>query len=404
MEGNMTGLLSGIRVLDLTTVLSGPFATYQLGLFGAEITKIEIPEIGDLAREIGDDDERHTRMMGASFLAQNAGKRSITVDLKSEAGKGVFARLVGSADVLVENMRPGVLGRLGFSWERLQELNPRLVYCAITGFGQDGPLATRPAYDQIVQGLAGMTDVTGFPEGEPLRVGFPISDTVGGYAGAMAVCAALVGREATGRGAFLDVSMLETSMTAMGWAVSNELVVGQPSRRIGNDNVTSAPSGTFHTGEGDLNIAANTQAQFEAVCRVCGCEELIVDPRFLTRGDRKRHRAELRGELETVLVARTAAEWEVLLAAVSVPAGRVLSVGQALAQEQIAARGLLHEVDVTSSVGHPVTILGSGVHVDGEALAPSMPPPQLGEHSDELLREVGYSDSDIAALRAAGAI
>lgn len=398
------GLLSGIRVLDLTTVLSGPFAAYQLSLFGAEVTKIEIPGIGDLAREIGDDEERHTPMMGASFLAQNAGKRSITVDLKSDGGKGVFARLVQSADVLVENMRPGVLGRLGFSWEHLQKLNPQLIYCAITGFGQDGPLADRPAYDQIVQGLAGMTAVTGFPEGESVRVGFPICDTVGGYAGAMAVCAALVSRGATGRGAFLDVSMLETSMTAMGWAVSNELVVGQPSGRIGNDNVTSAPSGTFRTAEGGINIAANTQAQFEAVCRVCGCENLIGDPRFLTRGDRKRYRAELRDEMEVVLAARSAAEWEVLLAEVSVPAGRVLSVGEALAQEQIAARGLLHEVDVTSSVGHPVTILGSGVHVDGQALAPSMPPPRLGEQSDEILREVGYSDGDIASLRAARAI
>ena len=400
----MIGLLSGIRVLDLTTVLSGPFATYQLSLLGADVTKIEIPGIGDLAREIGDDEARHTPMMGASFLAQNAGKRSITVDLKSDEGKRVFARLVQSADVLVENMRPGVLGRLGFSWEQLQELNPRLIYCAITGFGQDGPLADRPAYDQIVQGLAGMTAVTGFPDGESVRVGFPICDTVGGYAGAMAVCAALVGRGSSGRGTFLDVSMLETSMTAMGWAVSNELVVGQPSGRIGNDNVTSAPSGTFRTADGGLNIAATTQVQFEAVCRVCGCEQLIDDPRFLTRGDRKRHRAELRDELEAVLAARSAADWEVLLAAVSVPAGRVLSVGQALSQQQIVARGLLHEVDVTSSVGHPVTILGSGVHVDGQVLAPSMPPPQLGEHSDELLREVGYSDDEIATLRASRAI
>jgi crotonobetainyl-CoA:carnitine CoA-transferase CaiB-like acyl-CoA transferase len=388
----MIGLLSGIRVLDLTTVLSGPFATYQLSLLGADVTKIEIPGIGDLAREIGDDEARHTPMMGASFLAQNAGKRSITVDLKSDEGKRVFARLVQSADVLVENMRPGVLGRLGFSWEQLQELNPRLIYCAITGFGQDGPLADRPAYDQIVQGLAGMTAVTGFPDGESVRVGFPICDTVGGYAGAMAVCAALVARGSTGHGVFLDVSMLETSMTAMGWAVSNELVIGEPSGRIGNDNVTSAPSGTFRTAVGGLNIAANTQVQFEAVCRVCGCEQLIDDPRFLTRGDRKRHRAELRDELEVVLAARSAAEWEVLLAAVSV------------AQPQIAARGLLHEVDVTSSVGHPVTILGSGVHVDGQVLAPSMPPPQLGEHSDELLREVGYSDEEIATLRASRAI
>lgn len=399
----MPGLLSGVRVLDLTTVLSGPFAAYQLGLFGADVIKIELPVVGDLAREIGDDDPAHTPMMSPSFMAQNAGKRSLTLDLKSSGGAEIFERLVAGADVLVENMRPGVLSRLGFGRPRLRELNRRLIYCAITGFGQEGPLARRPAYDQIIQGLAGMASVTGFPGDDPVRVGFPIADTLGGYAGAMAVCAALAGRDRTGEGAFLDVSMLDTAITSMGWVVSNRLIAGRDPGRIGNDNTTSAPSGTFRTGDGGLNIAANTQAQFEALCGVLGCEELVTDPRFLTRGDRKRNRPALQLALEAALSTRGAREWEGLLSDVSVPAGRVLSVDEALSQEQVASRGLLCEVEV-EAVGRPVTVLGSAVHVDGASLDPSSPPPRLGEHVDAILSDLGYTPDEIDALRAAHAV
>lgn len=400
----MTELLAGIRVLDLTTVLAGPFAAYQLSLMGAQVIKIEIPGIGDLAREIGADSPQHTPMMGASFLAQNAGKRSLTLNLKSVQGREVFERLVRSADVLLENMRPGVLDRLGFSWPRLHEVNPQLVYCAISGFGQTGPMAGRPAYDQIIQGLAGMSDVTGLPSDGPLRVGFPVCDTLGGFAGAMAICAALSRRATEHTGCFLDVSMLETAITAMGWVVSDQLIAGRVAQRHGNDNATSAPSGTFQTADGALNIAANTQQQFESVCEVCGCMQLLNDQRFLTRGDRKRNRDALRVELEVALKQRSAREWETLLSAASVPTGRVLSVGDALAQEQIQVRHLLHELEVPAVTGGTVTVLGSGVHIDGRAVAPSLPPPLLGQHTDQILAELGYGPQEIAELRSAQAV
>ncbi|WP_035275460.1 CaiB/BaiF CoA transferase family protein, partial [Actinoalloteichus caeruleus] len=186
------GLLSGVRVLDLSNVLAGPYASYQLGLFGADVIKVEVPGSGDLARQLGADPDLNRDLLGASFLAQNGGKRSVTVNLKSEAGREVFTRLVAQADVLVENFRPGVLARLGFPWERLQEINPRLVYCAISGFGQSGPLRDRPAYDQIIQGLSGMMAVTGTEDTAPLRAGYPVGDTLGGLAAAMAVATALV--------------------------------------------------------------------------------------------------------------------------------------------------------------------------------------------------------------------
>src|SRR6478609_10955392 len=196
----MSSALAGIRVLDLTNVLAGPFCAYQLALLGADVVKIEVPDGGDLARQLGADAGLNGRHMGASFLAQNAGKRSVTLNLKKPEGKDVLRRLVESADVLVENFRPGVMSRLGLAYEDLAGVNPRLVYCAISGFGQEGPMKGAPAYDQIIQGLSGMMSVTGTPESVPMRVGFPVCDTVGGLMAAMAICASLAGRHRTGRG------------------------------------------------------------------------------------------------------------------------------------------------------------------------------------------------------------
>ncbi|HUY44060.1 MAG TPA: CoA transferase [Acidimicrobiales bacterium] len=400
----MSGLLGGVRVLDVTTVLAGPFAGYQLSLLGAEVIKVEIPGEGDLAREMGENTDLAAASMGASFIAQNAGKRSITVDLKSEGGRTVFARLVESTDVLLENMRPGVMARLGFSAEKVRAMNPRLIYCAVSGFGQTGPLAERPAYDQIIQGLSGMCDVTGWPSDDPLRVGFPICDTLGGFVAAMAICAALVRREREGEGCVLDVSMLESAITAMGWVTSEQLISGRVASRHGNDNAASSPSGTFRTGDGLLNIAANTQRQFESVCEVIDRLDLVTDERFLNRELRKRYRSLLTAELELALSAKSALDWELSLTEANVPVGRVLSLGDALNQEQVKVRSLIHEVEIGLAGHERVALLGSGVHVDGQALGPSMPPPRLGQHTSEILGELGFDDATIAALHYSGAV
>lgn len=394
-------LLDGIRVLDLTNVLAGPYASYQLALMGADVIKVEVPGIGDLARQLGADPALAAQRMGASFVAQNAGKRSITVDLKHEGGRQVFERLVAGADVLVENFRPGVMTRLGYGWDELRHTNPKLIYCAISGFGQTGPMRTRPAYDQIIQGLSGMSAATGTPETAPLRIGFPVCDTLGGMTAAMAINGALVARNRTGEGAYLDVSMLESSLTALGWVVSDYLIAGRTPTANGNENPTGAPSATFATRAGSLNIAANKQEQFETLCKMIGREDLIDDPRFALRDDRKKRRTELRVELEAALAAKTAREWEPLFNDAGVPAGLVLDVTDSLELDQIDQRSLVHEVELPD---RRAKVLGSGFHVNGQALQPKSPPPTLGAHTDELLIELGYSDSEITKLNAQGAV
>ncbi|MBD0735147.1 CaiB/BaiF CoA transferase family protein [Streptomyces sp. CBMA29] len=375
--------LEGIRVLDLTNVLAGPYCSYQLMLLGAEVVKIERPGQGDLARNLGPDPELNRKRIGASFLAQNAGKKSVELDLKDTADRAVFEDLLRGADVLLENFRAGVLTRMGYGQERLDQLNPRLVCCSISGFGQTGPMSAAPAYDQVIQGLSGMMSVTGTQDTAPLRVGFPVCDTTGGLAAGMAVSAALVHRERTGRGSRLDVSMLETSLSAMGWAVSNFLVSGIPPEPMGDQNATAAPSGTFSTGDGPLNIAANQQRQFEDLCRLIDAPELITDPRFAEREGRKTHRAALNQAINTALAARPAQEWEAMLTAAGVPAARVLTVPESLEQPQLRHRHFLSDLEHPDGSGNRLRVLGSGVLFDGEALVPGSPPPLLGEHNRE---------------------
>lgn len=388
--------LHGVRVLDLTNVLAGPYCSYQLMLFGAEVVKIEVPGSGDLARHLGPEAELNNSGIGSSFLAQNAGKKSVEIDLKDDKQRGVFEDLVRGADVLIENFRAGVLARLGFNWEHLHDINPSLVYCAISGFGQTGPMSQAPAYDQIIQGLSGMMSITGTEDTAPLRVGFPVCDTVGGLMAALSISAALVGRERTGEGSYLDLSMLEASISAMGWAVSHFLISGTQPAPMGQQNVTAAPSGTFDTADGPLNIAANRQVQFEKLCQTVGRPDLITDVRFAEREARKRNRDALNDELNQALRTRTAAEWEQLLPAVGVPAARILSVPQAVESEQLAHRGFFTELPFPGDSARLVRASGNGVLIDGEPLRPSGPPPLLGEHNAETGEFIARWHSDRA--------
>jgi CoA:oxalate CoA-transferase len=381
----MVELLSGIRVLDLTNVLAGPYCAYQLALLGADVIKVETPAGGDLARQLGASPELNKAGMGASFLAQNAGKRSVVLDLKKEADREKFLDLVATADALVENFRPGVMDRLGLGYERLKEVRPDIVYCAISGFGQTGPMRDNPAYDQIIQGLSGIMSITGTPETAPLRVGYPVADTLGGLVGAFAVAAALVRQKTSGEGAFLDVSMLECTLSALGWPVSNYLTADVDPQPMGNENMTAAPSGTFRTGEGLLNIAANKQEQFVALCNLVGRPEIATDERFAERETRKKNRAELKLLIDEALSSAPAAVWEEKLNRAGVPAGRVLTIPQVLDEPQVRERQVTARFSDVAGRDKPLTVVRGGFLVDGDAPLPKSPPPALGEHMDEVL-------------------
>ena len=395
-------ILHGIRVLDLTNVLAGPFATLHLAQLGAEVIKIENPKDGDLARKLGILPELNDQLMGTSFLAQNSCKKSVTLNTKAPEGKEIFKKLVRTADVLVENFRPDVMDRLGLGYPVLAEINPRLVYCAISGFGHTGPDALKPAYDQIIQGLSGVMAVNGDERLNPLRAGFPLCDTVGGLNAAFAIVAALYHRERTGEGQFIDVALLDSIMPLMGWVAANLLIGGQQPVLLGNDNFTAAPSGTFRTQDGFINIAANKQEQWESLCDVLAVPELKADPRFEKRDTRKRNRKALTPLLEAVLTRRPTAEWVERLNARDVPSGAILGLEEALDQPQVRHRKALEEVPV-EGIG-ALRLFGMSAKFEKTPGTMTGPPPRLSAHTAEVLGGVGITCEELGALRTRGVV
>jgi crotonobetainyl-CoA:carnitine CoA-transferase CaiB-like acyl-CoA transferase len=395
-------LLEGIKVLDLTMVLSGPFATLHLALLGAEVIKIEPPDSGDLARRLGNVPDLNDRLMGTSFLAQNANKKSLTLNLKQPEAQQIFRKLAESSDIVVENFRPGVMGRFGLSYDSLRTINPRLIYCAISGFGQTGPDAQKPAYDQIIQGLSGTMAINGDERLNPLRCGFPVSDTVGGLNAAFAILAALFHRERTGEGQFIDIALLDSIMPLMGWVAANLLIGNEQPSLLGNDNFTAAPSGTFATKDGYINIAANKQEQWEALVDILSLSELKTDPRFEQRDVRKKNRKALSPLIEAKLKEKNTAHWIEILNRRSIPAGAILGLGEALSQQQITHREALSTIHV-EEIGD-LRLFNLTAKFDKTPAAIESPPPKLSQHTGEILARLGYSKKQIEALKKSGAI
>ena len=392
-------LLRGVRVVDFTHVHAGPLCAYQLGLMGADVVKVESPSGGDQMRA------GHPEGLTPAFLGQSANKRSIAVDLKQDDGLQAVRRLIGTADAVLHNMRPGTPDRLGIGYDAVKAVKPDIVYCAISGYGQSGPDSDRAAYDHLIQGESGMFMATGTEE-QPVRVGFAIADSGTAVIASSAILAALLRRQRSGEGAFIDVSMLESSMALMGLNYYNFMATGRVGRRVGpNPLAQSGSAGTFETKDGTLLVNGNNFRLFERLAKAVGREDLLADPRFATDAAATANRAELRRIFADHFATDTAAHWEATIRAAGVPCGQLKGPERALRNPQLAHRRTVTELaDVPGVEGGRLRFLGAGFTVDDEPLTPRRPPPRLGEHTGEVLAELGYTESAIAALRESGAI
>jgi crotonobetainyl-CoA:carnitine CoA-transferase CaiB-like acyl-CoA transferase len=384
--------LEGIRVLDFTHALAGAACTNSLGRFGARVTKVERPGVGDDLRHYTE----HAGMpqMALPFCSANAGKRSVTLNLEHPQAAGIVARMVRDADIVVENFRPGVAGKLGIDWPALSRINPRLIYCSVSGFGQSGPLRDWTAYDHIVQAMSGIMWVNGEPERGPLKVGMPAVDTFTGFLAALAVLAALRRAEATGQGEFIDVAMIDAALLLMSSTVATFLYSGQLPKRLGNQGYRLVPTaGMFPTADGFIAIGANHQHQVERLFQVLGISGLLNDQRFSTHGSRQAHGAELHELLRGLIASQQTATLETLLAEARVPASKVRSIDESTSHPQVAERHLIVEAAVPGRP-QPIRILRGAPRLAGAADAVGAVP-QLGEHTAEVMRELGLSATEI---------
>ena len=401
------GPLSGIRVIDLSTVLAGPYATMILADLGADVVKIEPPE-GDATRSWGPpwvgDPDLGTRT-AAYFLAVNRNKRSVRLDLKTPAGADILRQLLADADVLVENLRPGSLERLGFDDATLRSINPALVHLAITGYGPTGPAADRPGYDVVIQAVGGLMSITGAPDeagGQPTKVGVAISDVVTGLYAAIGILSALIGRGGNGApsGQRVDVSLLGSTLAVLVNQAQNAFVTGRSPGRLGNAHPNIVPYESFATADGDLVVAVGSERQWSRFCTAIGLPALADDPRFASNGDRVDRRDELLPTLAERLARRSTAEWVAVLDAAEVPNGAVADVATAFDSPEAQALGMAVDVEhpalgVLRQVGIPLAF-------ESTPGAIRSAPPLLGEHTDEVLTEAGIGAEELAALRRDG--
>jgi crotonobetainyl-CoA:carnitine CoA-transferase CaiB-like acyl-CoA transferase len=388
---------AGIRILDFTRYLAGPYGTYQLALLGADVVKIESHE-GDESRHLLVNREWADRKMASSFLAVNANKRSITLDLRKPAAIEIIKRLVRTADVVWENFRPGVMDRLGLGYDALAAINPRLIFCAVSGFGHTGPERTTAAFDGKLQAMSGIMSITGDPAGGPMRTGFAICDTIGGMTAALAVSSALYQRQQTGRGQFVDVAMLDAALAFIPGPVCEYTVAGIPQRQIGNGSVSRKPTASrFRAGDGYIVLAVLTEKQFANLMRTIGRADALDDPRFKDWRSRTDNEPALREIIETALAADEPKAWEARLTAADVPCATVWKIEEITQHPQLGHRDVMQTID--SRFG-PMRLVGAGFRLAHGSPGIEREPPTLGEHTEQILGEAGYGPTEIEKLRA----
>ncbi len=392
----MTGMLSDIEVLDLTTFLSGPFCTMILSDMGAEVLKIEAPPKGCATRQ----NPPFIKGQSAYFMSLNRGKKGITLNLKSERGKKVFFQLVSTADVLVENFRPGVMDRLGFGYKTVSEINPRIVYASISGFGNTGPFREKGAYDMVIQGYGGIMSITGSPDGEPVRVGYSVADLSAGLYGALAITGALRVRDKVGKGQYLDVSMLDCQVAFMENAIARYFATGDIPGPLGNRHPSIAPFQAFKSTTGYFTLSASTDEQFGNLCDAVGLPDAKNDKRLLTKRDRVRNVAFINELFGNLFAEKPKEYWLELLERHKIPCGPINNVKEVVESPQVQARGMIVELE-HAEAGR---IKMAGPPIKASLTPPSVQsaPPLLGQDTDAVLSGLGYTLEEIDAFRAEG--
>jgi crotonobetainyl-CoA:carnitine CoA-transferase CaiB-like acyl-CoA transferase len=390
----------GIRIIDITHVLAGPFAAYQLALLGADVIKVEHPEDYDQSRDSGGDRALNLQKMGTGYLTQGSNKRAITLNLKHERGRDILKKLVTNADVLVENWRTGSFPALGLGYHDLRPLNPRLIYCSMTAFGQEGPRATQTAYDQLIQATSGMMAMTGTPEVNPIKTGAPVIDYATGTMCAFAISAALFQRERTGRGQYIDSAMLDVSLMLMGSHITSYLRTGHEPRPKGNQ-MDRASSQLYQAKDTGLMIAASNRGQHERLFNALGRPDIAAQS---SHDERERLYDKQTEEVQRIIEQRTADEWEQYLQSRHVPAGRVRRLSESLDDPQLQSRGVLHQHEKIHGIEGSVTVPLAAFKFAEDGPSIESPPPRLGQHTDEVLASLGYTRAEIAAFRQEGVI
>lgn len=393
------GPLQGVRVLDFSRILSGPYCSMMLGDWGADVVKIERPGTGDDTRQWG---PPFVEGESAYFLSVNRNKRSVAIDLRKPEGREVAYRLAREADVVLENFRPGTAARLGIGYDDLKAINPRIVYCSISGFGQTGPYRDYPGFDVVAQGMSGMMSITGEPDGMPMKHGMSMADLSAALWAAFAIVTALFRRERSGEGQYLDVSLLDGHIALLTYAAGNYFATGQRPQRFGNAHPTITPYQPFETADGHIIVAVGNDKLWQAFCQVADLEELANDPRFATNPDRVTNRDQLIPLIAARIKERTSDTWLDQLQAAGIPCGPIYALDQTFADPHVQAREMV--VEMPHPTGATIKMTGIPVKFSGTPGRIVLPPPLLGQHTEEVLKEIGYSQEEISALASSGVI